>query len=119
IFYYGLPAGGKKVMIPGTNMDIHTFVTGRTGIEELNLNSVKGIRVMGRDNESWKETIEALKTDGQLRKEIMKPLVMAGTTENMGDLVEYLINSGVRYKQEPYGPRPAKFAVVSEKMMKK
>jgi len=42
---------------------------------------------------------------------------MAGTTENMGDLVEYLINSGVRYKQEPYGPRPAKFAVVSEKMM--
>jgi len=117
IFYYGLPQSGKKVMIPGTNIDIYTFVTGRAGIEELNLNGVKGIRVMGRDNESWEETVEALKTDGQLRKEIMKPLVMAGTTENMGDLVEYLINNGVRYKQEPYGPRPAKFAVVSEKMM--
>jgi len=45
----------------------------------------------------------------------MKPLVMAGTTENMGDLVEYLINSGVRYKQESYGPRPAKFAVVLQR----
>ena len=117
IFYYGLPAGGKKVMIPGSNVDIYTFVTGRAGIEGLNLNGVKGIRVMGRDSESWKETIEALKTNGQLRKEIMKPLVMAGTTENIGDLVDYLINRGVRYNQEPYGPRPAKFAVVSEKMM--
>lgn len=103
-------------MIPGTNVDIYTFVTGRAGIEELNLNGVKGIRVMGRDSKSWKETIEALKTNGQLRREIMKPLVMAGTTENIGDLVDYLINSGVRYNQEPYGPRPAKFAVVSEKM---
>lgn len=117
IFYYGLPAGGKKVMIPGTNIDIYTFVTGRAGIKELNLNGVTGIRVMGRDNESWKETIEALKNNGQLRKEIMKPLVMAGTTENIGDLVDYLINRGVRYNQEPYGPRPAKFAIVSEKMM--
>lgn len=119
IFYYGLPQGGRKVIIPGTNIDIHTFVTGKAEIEELNLNGVKAIRVMGRDNESWKETIEALKIDAQLRKEIMKPLVMAGTTENIGDLVEYLNNNGVRYKQEPYGPRPAKFAFISEKMIKK
>ena len=119
IFYYGLPPGGKKVMIPGTNIDIHTFVTGKTGIEELNLNGVKAIRVMGRDNESWKETIDALKISAQLRKEIMKPLVMAGTTENVGDLVEYLVNNGARYNQEPYGPRPAKFAFISEKMIKK
>lgn len=47
----------------------------------------------------------------------MKPLVMVGTTENIGDLVDYLINSGISYDQEPYGPRPAKFAVVSEKMV--
>ncbi len=106
-------------MIPGTNVDIYTFVTGRAKVEELNLDGVKGIRVMGRDNKSWKETVEALKTNGQLRKEIMKPLVMAGTTENIGDLVDYLIKSGVRYNQKPYGPRPAKFAVVSEKMMGK
>jgi len=119
IFYYGLPAGEKKVIIPGTSIDIYTFVTGRAGIEELNLNGVKGVRVMGRDNESWKGTIEALKTNEQLREEIMKPLVMAGTTENIGDLVDYLIKNGVRYNQEPYGPRPAKFAVVSEKMMRK
>ena len=52
-----------------------------------------------------------------LRKKIMKPLVMAGTTEDIGALVDYLTNNGVRYNQEPYGPRPAKFAVVSEKMM--
>jgi len=114
IFYYGLPQGGRKVIIPGTNIDIHTFVTGKAEIEELNLNGVKAIRVMGRDNESWKETIEALKISAQLRKEIMKPLVMAGTTENIGELVEYLINNGVRYDQKPYGLRPAKFAVVSE-----
>jgi len=119
IFYYGLPQAGKKVIIPGTNIDIHTFVTGRAGIEELSLNGVKAIRVMGRDNESWKKTIDTLKTDAQLRKDIMKPLVMVGTTENIGDLVEYLVNNGVRYNQEPYGPRPAKFAVVSEKMVKK
>jgi len=119
IFYYGLPQGGRKVIIPGTNIDIHTFVTGKAGIEELNLNGVKAIRVMGRDNESWKETIEALKINAQLRKEIMKPFVMAGTTENIGDLVEYLIDNGIRYNQEPYGPRPAKFAFISEKMMKK
>jgi len=119
IFYYGLAEGEKKVMIPGTNIDIYAFVTGRAGIEELNLNGVKGIRVMGRDSESWKETVEALKTNGQLREEIMKPLVMAGTTKNIGDLADYLIKNGVRYNQEPYGPRPAKFAVVSEKMMKK
>ena len=118
IFYYGLPRG-KIVMIPGTNIDIYTFVTGRAGIEELNLNGVRGIRVMGRDSESWKETIEVLKTNGQLRKETMKPLVMAGTTKNIGDLVDYLIHSGARYNQEPYGPRPAKFAVVSERMMRK
>ena len=74
---------------------------------------------MGRDNESWGKTIEALKTNEKLRKEIMKPLVMAGTTENIGDLVDYLIENGVRYNQEPHGPRPAKFAVVSEKMMRK
>jgi len=117
IFYYGLPAGEEKVMIPGTNIDIYTFVTGKAGIEELSLNGVKGYRVMGRDNESWKEAIEVLKTNGQLRKKIMKPLVMAGTTENIGGLVDYLIKCGVRYNQEPYGPRPAKFAVVSEKMM--
>lgn len=73
---------------------------------------------MGRDNESWKETMEALKTNAQLRKEIMKPLIMAGTTENIGDLVDYLINNGVRYNQEPYGPRPAKFAVISEKKIR-
>jgi len=119
IFYYGLPQGGRKVIIPGTNIDIHTFVTGKAEIEELNLNGVKAIRVMGRDNESWKETIQALKIDAQLRKEIMKPLVMAGTTENIGDLVEYLINNGVRYNQEPYGPRPTKFAFISERMIKK
>jgi len=119
IFYYGLPQGGRKVIIPGTNIDIHTFVTGKAGIEELNLNGVTGIRVMGRDDESWRETIDALRISAQLRKEIMKPLVMVGTTENIGDLVEYLINNGARYNQEPYGPRPAKFAVVSEKMMKK
>ncbi|MCK4419326.1 hypothetical protein KAV79_05930, partial [Candidatus Aerophobetes bacterium] len=119
IFYYGLPQRGKKVIIPGTNIDIHTFVTGKAGIEELNLNGVTGTRVMGRDNESWKETIDALRINAQLRREIMKPLVMAGTTENIGDLVEYLINNGVRYKQEPYGPRPAKFAFISEKMIKK
>ncbi|GAI23815.1 unnamed protein product, partial [marine sediment metagenome] len=119
IFYYGLPQGGRKVIIPGTNIDIHTFVTGKAEIEELNLNGVKAIRVMGRDNESWKETIEALKISAQLRKEIMKPLVMAGTTENIGELVEYLINNGIRYKQEPYGLRPAKFAFISEKMIKK
>lgn len=119
IFYYGLPQRGRKVIIPGTDIDIHTFVTGKAGIEELNLNGVTGTRVMGRDNESWKETIEALKISAQLRKDIMKPLVMAGTTENIGDLVEYLINNGIRYNQEPYGPRPAKFAVISEKTMKK
>jgi len=119
IFYYSLPQGGKKVMIPGTNIDIHTFVAGKAGIEELNLNGVTGTRVMGRDNESWKETIDVLKTNTQLRKEIMKPLVMAGTTENIGDLVEYLVNNGVRYNQDPYGLRPAKFALISEKMMKK
>jgi len=118
IFYYGLPSGGEKVMIPGSDIDINTFVTGKAGIEELNLNGVKGIRVMGRDNESWKETMEVLKTNEQLRKKIMKPLIMAGTTENIGDLVDYLINNGVRYNQEPYGPRPAKFAVISEKMMR-
>ena len=67
-------------------------------------------------SESWKETIEALRTDEQLRKKIMKPLVMAGTTENIGDLVDHLINNGVRYDQDPYGLRPAKFAVVSEEM---
>ncbi len=119
IFYYGLPQGGRKVIILGTNIDIHSFVTGKAGIEELNLNGVKATRVMGRDNESWKETIKALKINAQLRKEIMKPFVMAGTTENIGDLVEYLIDNGIRYNQQPYGPRPAKFAVVSEKMMKK
>lgn len=119
IFYYGLPQGGRKVIIPGTNIDIHTFLTGKAGIEELNLNGVKAIRVMGRDNESWRETIEALKINAQLRKEIMKPLVMAGTTENIGELVEYLINNGVRYNQEPYGPRPTKFAFINEKMIKK
>jgi len=74
---------------------------------------------MGRDNESWKETIKVLKTNEQLRKEIMKPLIMAGTTEDIGDLVNYLIKNGVRYNQEPYGPRPAKFAVISEKMRRK
>ncbi len=119
IFYYGLPQGGRKVIILGTNIDIHSFVTGKAGIEELNLNGVKATTVMGRDNESWKETIKALKINAQLRKEIMKPFVMAGTTENIGDLVEYLIDNGIRYNQQPYGPRPAKFAVVSEKMMKK
>ncbi len=116
IFYYGLPAGEKKVMIPGTNIDIYTFVTGGAGIEELDLNGIEGFSVMGRDSASWKETIEALRTNRQLRKEVMKPLVMAGTTENIGGLVDYLINNGVRYSQEPYGPRPAKFAVISEKM---
>ncbi|RLC35889.1 MAG: hypothetical protein DRH33_07880 [Candidatus Nealsonbacteria bacterium] len=75
IFYYGLPQGGKKVIIPSTNIDIHTFVTDRAGIEELSLNGVKATRVMGRDNESWKKTIDTLKTDAQLRKDIMKPLV--------------------------------------------
>lgn len=39
-------------MIPGTNIDIYTFVTGRAKVEELNLDGVKGIRVMGRDSES-------------------------------------------------------------------
>jgi len=51
IFYYGLSSGGKKVMIPGSNIDINTFVTGRAGIEELNLNGVKGIRVMLLNND--------------------------------------------------------------------
>lgn len=119
IFYYGLPEAGKRIMIPGTNIDLYTFVTGRAGIEELDLNGVKGFRVMGRDSESWKETIERLKTNGQLRKRVMKPLVMAGTTENISDLVDYLINNGVRYDQDPYGPRPAKFAVLSERMVRK
>lgn len=118
IFYYGLPQGEKKVMIPGTNIDIHTFITGKAGVAELNLNGVKAVRVMGRDNNSWKETIKALKNNTQLRREIMKPLVMAGTTENIGELVGYLISDGVRYNQEPYEPRPAKFAVISKKMIR-
>ena len=117
IFYYGLPDGGKKVYIPGTDIDIYSFVTGKAGIEELNLNGVTAVRVMGRDNETWDKTIKVLKTDGGLREFIKKPLIIAGTTKNIGDLINYLIHNGVRLNQKPYGPRPAKFAVVSEKMM--
>ncbi|MBA7542092.1 hypothetical protein ES705_34408 [subsurface metagenome] len=47
----------------------------------------------------------------------MKPLIMAGKTAHIGDLVNYLIKNGVRYNQKPYGPRPAKFAIVNEKMI--
>lgn len=43
----------------------------------------------------------------------MKPPVMAGTTENIGELVKYLIDNGIRYNEQPYGPRPAKFAFIS------
>ncbi len=116
IFYYGLPEGGKKAYIPGTDIDIYSFITGKAGIEDMNLNGVTAFRVMGRDNETWDNTIKALKTDKQLREFIKKPLIMAGTTKNIGDLINYLIHNGVRYSQEPYGPRPAKFAVISEKM---
>jgi len=53
----------------------------------------------------------------KLRNALMKPFVIAGTTRDIGDLVDYLINNGVRYEEEPYGIRPAKFAVVNDKIM--
>lgn len=117
IFYYGLPGGGKNVFIPGTDIDIYSFITGKAGIDELNIGGITGIRVMGRDNESWDKTIEVLKAEEKLRNALMKPFVIAGTTRDIGDLVDYLINNGVRYEEEPYGIRPAKFAVVNDKIM--
>ncbi len=116
IFYYGLPDGSTKVFIPGTNIDIHSFITGNSGTEELNINGVKGIRVMGRDSRSWEKSIKAIKESPSLRKAIMKPFVFAGNTSCIGELVKYLLNYGVRYNENPYGARPAKFALVSEKM---
>ena len=117
IFYYGLPQKYEKVFIPGTEIDLNSFVTGEAGIEKLNLNGVSGVRVMGRDEKSWEKTIKVLKTDEKLRKFIMKPLIMAGTTENIGELTDYLISNGNRFNQKPYGMRPAKFAVISKKML--
>ena len=117
IFYYGLPQRYEKVFIPGTDIDLNSFITGKAGIEKLNLNGVSGVRVMGRDKESWGKTIKVIKIDEKLRKFIIKPLVMAGTTENIGELMDYLVSNGSRYKQKPYGMRPAKFAVISKKML--
>jgi threonine dehydrogenase-like Zn-dependent dehydrogenase len=117
IFYYGLPAGGKTVYIPGTEIDIFSFITGKSGFEQLSINGVKAYRVMGRNKKTWDTTIQVLKSDKQLLEYINKPLVLAGTTENLGNLVRYLISNGVRYNQKPYGPRPAKFALVNDEMM--
>ena len=108
IFYYGLPKREKLVYIPGTDIDIYSFITGKSGFNELHLNGVRAYGVMGRDNKTWDKTIEVLKTNKQLLEYIKKPLVLAGTTKNIGDLILYLIANGVRYKQKPYGPRPAK-----------
>jgi len=116
IFYYGLPSGGEKVYIPGTEIDIHSFITGETGIEEINLGGVRGIRVMGRDSQSWAKSIKVLKESPSIRKAIMKPLVFAGISACTGELVDYLMDYGVRYNESPYGERPAKFALISEKM---
>lgn len=117
VFYYGLPKNHEKVFIPGTEVDLYSFITGKAGIEKIDLNGVLCIRVMGRDNQSWGKTIEAIKSDEKLRKFIIDPLVIAGTTDNIGELIEYLIINGSRYEQDPYGKRPAKFAVISKKML--
>ncbi len=115
IFYYGLP-GVNNVAIPGTKLDLYSFITGKYDMEEINLNGVRGIRVMGRDALSWEKCIDVLKNDSSLRKAVMKPLILAGNSSCTGELFEYLIEHGVRYNQEPYGKRPAKFALLSEKM---
>ena len=117
VFYYGLPQNGEKILIPGTDIDIFSFITGSAGIEQISLNGVTAYRVMGRDNRSWKESIDVLKEDRKLRNHILKPLIMAGTTENIGSLIDYLIHNGVRYDDPSFGPRPAKFAVVKENML--
>jgi threonine dehydrogenase-like Zn-dependent dehydrogenase len=117
IFYYGLPKKHEKVFIPGTAVDLYSFITGKSGIEKINLNGVSGVRVMGRDKQSWEKTIKVIKNDENLRKFIIDPLVLAGTTENIGELIEYLIINGSRYQQYPYGNRPAKFAVINKKML--
>lgn len=117
IFYYGLPQKGENVFIPGTDIDIYSFLTGEAGVEQISLNGVTAYRVMGRDNKSWEETIRILKTEKQLREFISESLIIAGTTKDIGSLVDYLIHNGVRYYEKPYGLRPAKFAVVNEKML--
>jgi len=117
IFYYGLPQNGEKTFIPGTDIDISNFITGSAGIGQVSLNGVTAHRVMGRDNRSWEECIKVLKEDRQLRNHVLEPLIMAGTTKDIGNLVSYLIENGVRYDDPVYGPRPAKFAVVNENML--
>lgn len=118
VFYYGLPGGTQKVMIPKTETDLFSFITGKAGVEKLDISGVSGVRVMGRDNESWETTLKVLKKDKALRTAVMKPFVLAGTTTDLGSLIEYLMKNGVRYDQEPYGLRPAKFGLLSEKMIK-
>ncbi|UCB46570.1 MAG: hypothetical protein JSV25_03875, partial [Spirochaetota bacterium] len=117
IFYYGLPKGGKPVYIPGTEIDLFSFITGKSGSDGLSLNGIRAYSVMGRDNKTWDTAIQVLKCEKQLLEYIKKPLVLAGTTQNLGDLVLYLVSHGVRYNQKPYGPRPAKFALVSETLI--
>jgi hypothetical protein len=117
IFYYGFPQNDEKVFIPNTNIDIYSFLTGEAGVEQIYLNGVTAYRVMGRDNKSWKETIKMLKSDKHMRDYISEPLIMAGTTQDIGRLIGYLIQNGVRYYETPYGSRPAKFAVISEKLL--
>jgi hypothetical protein len=40
---------------------------------------------------------------------------MAGSTKDIGTLIDYLIHNGVRYNEKPYGLRPVKFGIISDK----
>jgi|GEM_PF-3528566 len=119
VFFFGLPDNHKKTTIPGTKINLFDFLTGKAGINHVSINDVRGIGVMGRDNETWNKTIEVIKKDKSLRRFIMKPVVLAGSNKNIGQLIEYIKSNGSRFDQAPFGLRPGKFAVTSEKILEK
>jgi len=119
VFFFGLPDDHNKTNIPGTKINLFQFISGDLGKEKIGIGGIKGIRVMGRDDMSWEKTIETLKSNKTLRDFILKPLVLAGSTDNLGELLKYMRINGSRYRQEPYGYRPAKFGLLSKKIIKK
>lgn len=117
IFFFGFPDNYKKTIIPGTNINLYYFLIGKIGIEWIKKDGIIGVRVIGRDNKAWEKTIKVLKKDKNLRRFILNYLVLAGSFKNIGKLIGYIKSNGSRYYQPPYGLRPAKFGVISERML--
>ena len=97
IYLYGFPSRPEhRQIVPGTQTYREDLIKRK---DKIIIDGLTWQGVMGRDNQSWKDSIDVLKNNPMIRKKLMSSVVDAG--DDIAGLIEYLNKNGTRYNGLP------------------